>query len=181
MAEKRKPTTVAEQPIAPPITLVPRPDLFTEVQRIHDAISKRAREIFNATGRLSGRELANWLEAETEVLHPVHIDVAESGEELVIRAEVPGFTAKDIEITLEGRRVTITGNRQSRHEHKTKTLRSECCSDRILRVIDLPVDILKDKAAATLQDGVLEIILAKAAPARKIPISPNVASGLPTI
>jgi HSP20 family protein len=182
MAEKSKPMTLAkERKAVPPINLNPRPDLFTEIQRVHNAIVNRAREIFEATGRLSGRELANWLEAESELLHPVHIDLAESGEELVLRAEVPGFTAKELEITLEGRRATIAGNRQSRGAQSGKTLRSECCSDRILRVVELPMDVLRDKATATLEDGVLEIILPKAAPPRKIPISPNVASGLPTI
>ena len=52
-----------------------------------------------------------------------------------------------------------------------KTAYKERCSDQILRVIDLPVDVEAAKAAATLQDGVLELKMPKAAPAKKIAIA----------
>jgi len=123
-----------------------------------------------------GRELHDWFQAESELLHPVHLEVAESDEGLTVKAEVPGFTAKELEVSVEGRRLTITGKRETKEERKEKkTLYTECCSDQLLRVIDLPVDVDADKVAATLKDGVLELKLPKAAPPKKIPIQPKVA------
>ena len=36
---------------------------------LHEAITRRAREIYEKSGRLSGRDLQNWTQAETEILH----------------------------------------------------------------------------------------------------------------
>jgi len=159
-----------------PLKLVPPADLFDRVQQLTDLIARRAFEIFDGNGRIFGRDWEDWFQAESELLHPVHIDVAESGGDLIVRAEVPGFTDKELDISLEGRRLTITGKRETKEERKEKkTIYTERCSNQILRVIDLPVDVDKEKAAATLKDGMLELKVPKAAPAKKVPIASKVA------
>jgi HSP20 family protein len=85
---------------------------------------------------------------------------------------VPGFTAKELEVSVEPRRLTISGKRETKEERKErKLIYQERCWDQILRVIDLPVAVDADKVAATLKDGVLELKMPKAAPAKKVPIS----------
>ena len=177
MAEKGKTTELGKQPKAPaPLTLVPPSDLFHRVEKLYNSIASRAFEIFENNGQAWGRDLADWFQAEAELLHPIHVDVSESGGELIIRAEVPGFTEKELDIGLEGRRLTITGKRETKEERKEKkTIYTEQCSNHILRVIDLPVDVDKEKAAATLKDGMLELKVPKAAPAKKVPIASKVA------
>ena len=75
----------------------------------------------------------DWLQAERELFHPTHIDVSESPEGFTIRAEVPGFNAKEMEIGLEGRRLTIAGKREAREEQKDYLFRAmfepdfSCC------------------------------------------------------
>ena len=159
-----------------PLRLVPPADLFDRVERLYDSVARRAFELFENNGRNLGRDLEDWFQAESELLHPVHIDVAESDENLTVQAEVPGFTDKELDISLEGRRLTITGKRETREERKEeKTIYTELCSDQILRVIDLPVDVEAAKAAATLRNGVLELKMPKAAPAKKVPIESKAA------
>jgi len=177
MAEKGKAMELGKQSKTPaPLTLVPPSDLFHRVEQLYDSIASRAFEIFEGNGRFFGRDLADWFQAESELLHPVHIDVAESGGDLIVRAEVPGFTDKELDISLEGRRLTITGKRETSEERKEKkSIYTERCSNQILRMIDLPVDVDKEKAAATLKDGVLELKVPKAAPAKKVPIASKVA------
>lgn len=154
-----------------PLQLVPPAALFDRIQQLQDAIARRAFQFFEDDGRIVGQDLEDWFKAESELLHPVHIDVAESGEGLTVRAEVPGFSAKDLEISLEGRRLTIAGKRETKEERKDKkTIYTERCSDQVLRVVDLPVAVDAAKAAATLKDGMLEIKAPKAAPAKKVPI-----------
>jgi len=159
-----------------PLKLVPPADLFDRVQQLTDSIARRAFEIFDGNGRVFGRDWEDWFQAESELLHPVHIDVAESDENLTVQAEVPGFTDKELDISLEGRRLTITGKKETTEERKEKkAIYTERCADQVLRVIDLPVDVDAAKAEATLRNGVLELKVPKAAPARKIPIEAKAA------
>lgn len=157
---------------APGLKLVPPADLFKRAERLYDQIARRAFEIFEGKGGTFGRELEDWFKAETEILHPVHIEVAEAGENLTVRAEVPGFTAQELEIALEPRRLTITGKHETKQERKEeKTLYKETCSNQIMRVVDLPVAVDAEKAATTLKNGILELTVSKAPPAKKIQIA----------
>lgn len=145
-------------------------------EELYDSIRRRAYEIFEGNGRVFGRDLANWFQAETELLHPLHVDVAESGDAVTVKAEVPGFTEKDLEINVDPRRLTISGKRESKEESKTKkTVYSEWRSNQILRVLDLPAEVASEKAKATLKNGILEVEMPKAAPAKKVRIEPKAA------
>ena len=98
--------------------------------------------------------------------------LAESDGSFTVNAEVPGFAAENLEVNIEGRRVTISGKRERHEERKDKkTIYSEACSDQILRVAELPGDVTPDGAKATLKNGMLELQIPKAAPAKKIPIA----------
>lgn len=165
----------AIQPVTQPNTpAIRQGSLDREIEQRFDSIAQRAFEIFENNGRLLGQDLANWFQAERELFHLAHIDVSESDQAYTVRAEVPGFDAKDLDINLEGRRLTISGTREKKQERKEqKTVYSESCSDRILRVVDLPGDIEAANAKANLKDGILELAIPKAAPAKRIPIAPK--------
>lgn len=175
MSEQAKAVTTTKQTTTPaPLRFVPPSDLFERVQKLHDLIARRAFEIFDDNGKTIGHDLEDWLKAESELVQPVHVDVSESNGSLIVKAEVPGFTARELEVALEPRRVTITGNRETKDERKDKkTIYTEICSDQVLRVIDLPEDVDVDKAGATLKDGILELKVPKAAPAKKTQIAPK--------
>jgi len=151
-------------------------NLFERADAIFDTIAKRAYELFNTNGHTFGHEVEDWLKAEQELLHPVHLDVSETGEAFNVKAEVPGFTEKELHINVEPRRLAISGKRESKKEEKKgKTICSEMCSDEIMRVVDLPADVEAEKATATLKNGVLELHLPKAVQARSIRIEPKTA------
>jgi HSP20 family protein len=143
------------------------------IKEMLDSIARRAFEIFNSSGHSLGHDLANWFQAERELLHPAHLNVSESDGSFTVNAEVPGFAAENLEVNIEGRRVTISGKRESHEERKDKktTIYSEACSDHILRVAELPGEVTPDGAKATLKNGMLELQIPKAAPAKKIPIA----------
>jgi len=93
-----------------------------------------------------------------------------------VKAEVPGFSEKEIEVAVEQGRVTITGQREStKEEKKGKTVCAESHSDQILRVVNLPAEIEKDKVTATLMNGILELTLPKVAKAQPVRIHPKAA------
>lgn len=170
MAEAAKALEISKKP-ATALRLVPPSEIFSRVEKLYDEIARRAFEIFESNGRIFGRDLEDWFQAESELLHPMHVDVSETDQEVDVRAEVPGFSPNELEVSVEGNRLTIAGKRETREERKdAKTVYRERCCDQVLRVLTLPSAVDTDKAEATLKDGVLELKLPKAAPARKIAI-----------
>jgi HSP20 family molecular chaperone IbpA len=164
----------AEQPST--IKPVKFESLLDRMDEVFNNITKRAFEIFEGNGRVFGHQLDDWLKAEKEFLHPVHIQLAESGESFDVQAEVPGFDEKDLEINIEPRRLTISGQREtSKEEKKGKRVCSETGCDRILRVVDLPAEVETDKVTATLKNGVLALTMPKAAQSRSIRIQAKAA------
>ena len=104
-----------------------------------------------------------------DMLHPVHVKMVEAEDSLEVKAEVPGFSEKEIEVSVEPRRLTITGKRETetqREEKKGKTVYSEFCSNQILRIVDLPASVDAEKTTATLKNGVLQLTMPKAAKAK---------------
>ncbi len=149
-------------------------DLLTQFDRIYDSIARRAFELFERNGRWFGSDLDDWFRAESELLHPLPLELKETDGDFTVRAEVPGFAQKDLEISLEPRSLKIAGKRETKEqEKKGKMIRSELCADQILRTIDLPADIDTSKASATLKNGVLTINLPKAAHAKAVRIEPK--------
>jgi HSP20 family protein len=138
-------------------------DVSDQIQQTYDSIARRAFEIFNNNGRWFGHDLDDWFRAESEMLHPVHVEIAESAENLTVQAEVPGFSTKELKIHAEPHRLTIIGKRQTQEESKKgKTIYSERCSKEILRVVELPAEVDSSKVSAILKDGILNIELPKA-------------------
>jgi HSP20 family protein len=156
---------------AAPMKLLPGSDLFDRIQEVSNSIARRAFEIFDGRGRALGHDLEDWLRAESEFLHPVHLDIAESDDALRVRAEVPGFSAKELEVSVEPHRLTISGKREASEERTSKkTVYTEQCSNQIYRAIDLPTEVDTSKVTATLKDGVLALSMPKAAKAQKIQV-----------
>lgn len=175
MSEKGTAVQVAKQPAN--VTPMPTENLFERATSMFEAISRRAYEIFEGNGHLDGHDLEDWFRAERELLHPVHIAITESGDALEVKAEVPGFNEKELEINVEPRRLIITGRRETKKEEKKgKTLYSESCANEVMRVIDLPASVEADKVTATLKNGVLALHLPKAAKARTVRVEPKAAA-----
>jgi HSP20 family protein len=151
--------------------------IFDRMREMHDLISRRAFELFEKGGRNLGRDLDNWFKAESELLHPVSISIDETDEGLKVEAEVPGFRAEELEVSVEPHRLTITGKRKAEKEEKKKgkTVYSERSTERILRVVELPVEVNTEAVSAVLKDGVLEFTMPKAVPAKKITIEKQAA------
>jgi len=149
-------------------------DLFREMLEISDRIAKRAYELFANRGFTNGRDLEDWLTAQRELLKPVILDVKDTKQEFIIRAEVPGFEAKDLQIELDGTRLIIKGKQESTREEKENkgtTIFTEQTAKQIYRLIDLPSPVLAEKAVADLKNGVLELKLPKAAQSTTIKLT----------
>lgn len=164
MGSKSTAVQRAEEPTA--LKPVRFESLVGRVNDIFSTISRRAYEIFENNGHRLGRDLDDWFQAERDVLHSVNVQITESDDSLEVKAEVPGFNEQELQISVEPRRLTIIGERDTRKaEKKGKTVYPEICSDQILRIVELPVEVDAAKVTATMKNGTLELTMPKAAEA----------------
>ncbi len=151
--------------------------LVDRMERLYDSVARRAFEIFENNGHGNGRDLSDWFEAESQILHPVHMEISDSDDAFTVKAEVPGFEARELDIQVQGNRLTISGKHEAQEENrKGKTIYSECSANEVFRSITLPADVESSKVSATLKDGVVTIELPKAAHAKSVRVETKAAS-----
>ena len=95
------------------------------------------------------------------------VDILEKGDDLVIRAELPGVAADAIDVRVEDNVLHLSGERK--HETETeqgKTYRRERVYGSFSRSFSLPQTVDAVRIAASHKDGVLEIVLPKAEEAK---------------
>jgi HSP20 family protein len=99
-----------------------------------------------------------------------NLEVTEAEREVVVRAEVPGFEAADLNVELRNNRLLIRA--ETKHETEAKEKGYEYTERRYERFVELPVEVDPAKVAATYRNGVLEVHLPKMAEAevRRIPV-----------
>jgi HSP20 family protein len=140
---------------------------FDRVQEINDSIARRAYELFESTGRAHGSDREHWLRAESEILHPMPLEITETEAEISVCAEVPGVGAKHLEIGVTPRRLFILGERQGALGHSEgKIVRSGRHRNLILGAVELSTKVDPERVKATVDDGLLEVTLPKAQAAK---------------
>lgn len=130
-----------------------RRSLFPEVSRME-------REMEDLFGRfvrgVPGRE------AEPLVWSPA-IDVIDRKDEFQLRADLPGLTEKDIEVTVKDGALTLRGQRAE--EKETKEGEEYYCCERwsgaFSRTLTLPQGVNAEKVSASFKNGVLEVHIPK--------------------
>jgi HSP20 family protein len=91
-----------------------------------------------------------------------HMDMYEEKGDLVLKAELPGIKEKDVEITLEGERLTIKAEKKDEVTEETTNHTCERYYGRYYRSLALPYPVKQDKVSATFSEGILELRLPKA-------------------
>jgi HSP20 family protein len=95
------------------------------------------------------------------------INLTESKDSYFIRAELPGVSADDLDIQATANTITLSGERRIQEEDtQARYHRRERESGRFSRVVGLPGDIDQDKVEASLVNGILTVVISKAAAAK---------------
>ncbi len=127
---------------------------FAEIERIR-------REFDRLLEELVPRE-------EGERLFAPVVDVYETDQELVVKAELPGVKKENVEVSIRDNALHIRGEKKEEKEEKTETYhRVERVYGRFERVVPLPTDVKVESAKAEFKDGVLEIRIPKAEGAKE--------------
>jgi HSP20 family protein len=102
------------------------------------------------------------------------VDMFEKEDKFVIRVELPGMKAEDVDVSVVGDTLTVKGERKSEAEVKEEDYYTcERLYGRCSRTIALPTTADAEKIEASFEDGVLEVTLPKSGEvkAKKIPVS----------
>ena len=90
------------------------------------------------------------------------LDVSETDTEFSVQAELPGVDPKDVEISITGRSLTLSGQKKESTERKdANCYHSECRFGSFSRSLQLPESVDPDKVSAEHKNGVLMIRLPK--------------------
>ena len=102
-----------------------------------------------------GNTLRRWMPA---------MDLLESGDDFVLKADLPGLSEEDVTIELEDSTLTISGERKSEHEVEGENyLRVERSAGGFSRSLTLPKGVDPEAVTALLDRGVLEVRIPKPA------------------
>ncbi len=96
------------------------------------------------------------------------IDIYEEGDDVVVKAELPGMKKEDIEVSLADDSITISGEKKKEEKVERKGyFRHERSYGSFARSFSLPSEVRTDDAKAEFRDGVLEIRVPKTEEAKK--------------
>jgi len=100
-----------------------------------------------------GPALRRWIPA---------MDVTETDDQYVLRADLPGMSEGDVNVELDDNVLTISGERKSEHEQRSKGFyRIERASGSFRRSLTLPEGVDADSIHANFENGVLEVQIPK--------------------
>lgn len=142
-------------------------DPFKELSEIQKEMNRLfslsfAREAGKDTGLLEGA----WTPA---------VDIYDSKDNILVKADLPGLKKEDIEVTVHKDFLIIKGEKKQEKEIKDKDfVRSERFTGSFQRAVRLPAEVQADKVQATYKNGVLELILPKSEKSKPKQIKINV-------
>jgi len=125
-------------------------------------------EAFRRPFSLLSRRRWPWTRmSELEEISP-SVDIFEKGNDLVVKAELPGIRKEDIEVSVTDHTMRISGEKKCEEKIEKKDYYWEERSyGSFTRSFQLPSEVQTDKAEAKFKDGVLEIRIPKTEEAKK--------------
>lgn len=122
-------------------------------------LERMSRRMDQLTNAVFGRSAARWTPAK---VFPA-VNLTEGMNNYYVRAELPGIKSDALDVQVNGRNLTITGERTIASEGENiRYHRREREAGKFSRVIGLPGDIKAERVEARMVNGVLTVTLAKA-------------------
>ena len=91
------------------------------------------------------------------------LDVTTTPDELVVKASLPGWQPEDVEITLTGSTLTVSGEmREEARRDDESWILNEIRRTSFSRTLELPEGLIGDRATATYEHGILTLRIPKA-------------------
>lgn len=129
-------------------------DPFREMSALQERMNRLFSDV-RAQAPVRGEEIVQgaWVPA---------VDIFETNEAIVLKAELPGITAQDISVEVKDNTLTLKGENKFEKEVKEENYhRVERSYGSFQRAFTLPGTIHQEKVKAKFKDGILEITLPK--------------------
>lgn len=130
--------------------------------------------IFDEFNRLFEETLGDFGRATAPSTIVAPVDLYETDEALVLEMAVPGMSAEEIDISLEGNKLTIRGEHKPVEDQSVRRYYlQEVPHGSFVRSFTLPVEINADEVKAEFKNGILRLTMPKTetARAKRIPIN----------
>ncbi|MBI4572969.1 MAG: Hsp20/alpha crystallin family protein [candidate division NC10 bacterium] len=129
-------------------------DPFRDLLSIQDRMNRLFEQTLSRSRAEEGIAASTWTPA---------VDIYETPETIVLKAELPGLRREDIEIEVRDNTLTLRGERRfAKDVQEENYLRIERAYGAFQRGFTLPTTISQEKIRAVFRDGVLELRLPKA-------------------
>ncbi len=137
------------------------PSTFEEMEHWFDNLFKREMSLFGRPWWPRSRF------AEMEDISP-SADIFRDGNDIVVKAEVPGMDKKDLDVVISEDKITVSGEKKKEEKVERKDYyRFERSEGSFTRSFRLPEDVQTGKAKATFKNGVLEVRIPMSEAAKK--------------
>lgn len=134
---------------------------FREVSRLRNEMDRLWDDYFGS-GRRAFKMEDTWVPS---------VDVSETNDTIVVRAEIPGMESKDIDISLSGDILTIKGEKKSEREENEENYHLvERNYGSFTRSLRLPIGVEAEKIEASYKQGVLTVTCPKKEEVKPKPI-----------
>jgi HSP20 family protein len=107
------------------------------------------------------------------------IEVINAGDNLILKAQLPGIEGKDVEIQVTQKAVAIAGEYRTEQTEGARGLHSEFRYGKFQRVLQLPYPIQNDQVKADFTNGILTLTLPKVVELRNKVVKINLAETAP--
>jgi HSP20 family protein len=131
---------------------------MTSMSRLREEMNRLLEDFFGET--MEER-------APAEMMRVPSIDVIDQGDNVLVRAEMPGIDKEKLQVQAMPEALTIHAEMRKEHEEKSENvIRKERRLGMFQRVVPMPVEILPNEVKASYTDGVLEVTLPKSEQAK---------------
>lgn len=133
-------------------------DPLRDLLSIQDRMNRLFEQTLSRSRTEDGISASTWAPA---------VDIYETPETIVMKADLPGLTREDIEIEIRDNTLTVKGERRlAKDVQQESYLRIERAYGAFQRSFTLPTSVRQEEIRASFRDGVLELLLPKAEEAK---------------
>ena len=137
-----------------------------ELDDLHTEISQRAYDLFRNHGNLWSGPMADWFDAEQQLVWKPAIELRRKDGQFELLAATPGVEAKDLDVQITPEDVLIKAEIHHRHMPEKGAVQvCEFTGGQLFRSIHFPEKVDPDSAMAEYRNGMLRITASIAKPA----------------
>lgn len=130
-------------------SLIHRNNPWTDLMSLQEEMNRLFESSMGSPQRSSGLMGSDFVPA---------VDILRSNDNIIIRADVPGMTKENLDVTVLNNRLFIRGEKKRETEaDESNAHRLERFYGTFERVVDLPAPVNPESIKATFRDGVLEV------------------------